>query len=257
VIWPQDSLTQFVNEERRYYAGQDDNLFVTAFSQATRYRDFIAVIVERYDAARAQFIASIGELRGEFEGSPGGTVSSTQLEMLLRNARLGMLVHLEIETFYLFAKILLDKLALFVEFYFGPVRSAPLTSHDKLAKNWGNYSLAKNLTVQPQFATSVDCLKTRVCDYRDKQVSHLKGPRVLKATLFDGAGSTKIATTHLYPRDGDDQVESQDIMELASHLSGYVGAIVDLVKENRCKTRLRLSEPQGSGLTSALHPDAD
>ena len=31
-------------------------------------------------------------------------------------------LHLEIESFYLFAKILLDKVAHFVEFYFGPGR---------------------------------------------------------------------------------------------------------------------------------------
>jgi hypothetical protein len=43
-------------------------------------------------------------------------------------------LHLEIESYYVFAKIILDDVARAIEYYFGPHRGLALDSHDGLAK---------------------------------------------------------------------------------------------------------------------------
>src|SRR5689334_1122524 len=44
-------------------------------------------------------------------------------------------VHLEIESFYVFAKILLDRFAQLIQLFFGPARDLSLSSHHKLSNN--------------------------------------------------------------------------------------------------------------------------
>ena len=51
-----------------------------------------------------------------------------------RQSQLTTELHLEIETFHLFAKILLDHAARFIERYFGKSRGLSLDSHDDLVK---------------------------------------------------------------------------------------------------------------------------
>ena len=52
-------------------------------------------------------------------------------------------LHLEIESYYLFSKIMLDKIVHALEFYFGQGRKKSLDSHDGLVKNSASYVARK------------------------------------------------------------------------------------------------------------------
>jgi hypothetical protein len=109
------------------------------------------------------------------------------------------LLHLEIESFYLFAKILLDKIAHALEFYFGLGRKKSLDSHDGLVKNFAQYAEVKCLTLPSDFMTIAARLKTDVSDYRDYEIAHEKSPRRMSGTVFDAEGRMRIVATSLYP----------------------------------------------------------
>jgi len=152
------------------------------------------------------------------------------------------LVHLEIESFYLFGKIFLDKIALFVQYYFGQARGISLISHNKLTTSHEQYGIAKNLIYPEGFSDSLQFLDQQICNYRDKQISHLQGQRTNKATIFDSSGHTKIAALQIYPTERDVQVQSTELSELMNAIDVYVQRVITLIETNRLKTKLTLKE---------------
>jgi hypothetical protein len=122
-------MSDFVSAERARYADDDDNRFAIGFSQISRNYGFLEVILKRYEE----------ESRGLFENTkatqatllPGShRLTDAQMRLHEEGVQLNLLVHLEIESFYLFAKICPDRIAHALEFYFGQVRNKPLDSHD-------------------------------------------------------------------------------------------------------------------------------
>lgn len=241
-----DILSEFVSVEREQYDTVDGNLFAFSLGQAARYYEFISIIAERYRAVSEEWTSSLQLLQSKF--SDGARVMSDE-EMALweENRRLSTLVHLEIESFYVFAKVLLDKIALFVENYFGQARGCLLASHDKLTKNHERFRSAKELVYPAGFAESLTFLKEHICDYRDKQISHLRNPRTIKATLFNlrDGDQTRIATTYIYPSERDlerGQVESVNLSELIRAIDEYIQQVIEVISLNRSRTRFSIRE---------------
>ena len=106
-------LNRFVQTEREIYPGQGNNRFAFALEQPARYERFVRIIVGRYRETSAAVLASQNEIAREFASNFGepGRVRPDQLELLERQESINTKLHLEIETFYLFAKILLDHVA--------------------------------------------------------------------------------------------------------------------------------------------------
>src|SRR5713226_7399573 len=180
-------LSTFISSERERFETEDNNKFAFSFSQISRYGKFTNVIFGRYRKVSEQFIANAKAKHQSF--LPGThKVSDTQSLLLEESAKLSILVHLEIESFYLFAKILLDKIAHSIEFYFGPVRKRPLDSHDDLCKNLPVYAEQKELVLSPDFLKLATELKKDVSDYRDYEIAHEKSPRRIRGTIFYADG---------------------------------------------------------------------
>src|SRR5262249_60032967 len=112
-------------------------------------------------------------------------------------------LHFEIEICLLFAKILLDKIAQFIEDFFGVARGASLRSHDKWCKAVKEYSQAKGLEMPAGISETMDRLRSVVADYRDKQITHFQNPRAFHVTHITREGATQIGTTALDPKDSD------------------------------------------------------
>lgn len=132
-------LVEFIGKERERFAIEDNNKFSISFSQISRYYDFVRIILDRHEKVSRDFVENTKAMRAI--ARPGShPVTGEHMALLEAGRHLSSLVHLEIESFYLFAKILLDKMARSLEFYFGPVRERPLDSHDDLVKNIETYA---------------------------------------------------------------------------------------------------------------------
>src|SRR4030095_8890693 len=118
-------LTEFIRTERERLALEDNNRFGTAFYPLTRYYEFLLIIVERYHTASEVFMKNSRALQSLTKPSTHPTTSEL-LRLHEEGYALTSRLHLEIESFYLFAKILLDKVAHALEFYFGPARDCSL-----------------------------------------------------------------------------------------------------------------------------------
>lgn len=127
-------LTEFVTNHRNYFETRDNNKFAFSFSAITRYYQFLQIILERYAQASSRFVLNNRQLTKSFKESENGPINQEQSMLLEEGSKLYTYLHLEIESFYLFAKILLDRVARSIELYFGTTRGLALDSHDDLAK---------------------------------------------------------------------------------------------------------------------------
>ncbi|MCK6463201.1 MAG: hypothetical protein L6Q29_05300, partial [Candidatus Pacebacteria bacterium] len=212
-----------------------------SLSQASRYYEFILIVANRHNEVSQKMILNHTKLMDLTSVNGNGVMSEEQVRIYNDGIHLTTLVHLEIESFYLFAKTLLDKLALFLQNYFGQARGISLISHDKLTKGYVEYGTAKGLTYPNGFSESLLFLKEHVCDYRDKQISHLQNPRSIKGTLFNASGQTRIVNTPLFPNQNElgMQVESKTLPELLHAIDTHIQLIILTVRENRDKTRYK------------------
>jgi len=90
------------------------------------------------------------------QGQERGSRQSTpeQNELSKRLIELNLKIHLEIETFYSNAKILLDHIAHAIYAHFGQAQHCSLESHDRFLKDFDKYVSQKGLSVLKECASA-------------------------------------------------------------------------------------------------------
>jgi hypothetical protein len=240
-------LFRLMQSGRAHFA-DPNQLLVTHLLPATDYYDFLSIILERYNDENSLYLAFLGNRLAQKQSGP---LTAEQLEGLVKGGQLGKRVHLEIESFYVFAKILMDQLALFQQDLFGLGDGCSLASHGKLTKNFEEYCQQKNLQYTDELVHSQQQLETRIGDYRDDRIEHQKPSGYLKATVFrlptdDEPGATRISHTRLgtigehVGMTSDPNIESGDIVELATAIDHYIGQVIAFITLNWDKVRFPL-----------------
>jgi hypothetical protein len=239
-------LSEFINNERDQYTTKDNNLFAISLGQALRYYNFLIIIANRYKKVSTKMVSTLMKLHRELKPADNGkptTMNDEQMRLMEESNRLTNLVHLEIENFYMFAKIFLDKIALFIQNYFGTARGISLVSHHKWTNNHEKFRSAKDLIYPQGFSQSIIFLKEHICDYRDKQISHLHSQKIIKGTSWDDAKLTRIASGQIYPTETENKVQTQssgELLGLMQAIDTYIQHLITLIESNRAKTRFEL-----------------
>jgi len=232
-------LSDFIGTERKQYTTIDGNLFASSLGEALRYYNFLLIVADRYRNISKKMV-SISNKRWRLTPvQTGGPFPMTDEQIFLMEKwnQLNTLIHLEIESFYMFAKIFLDKITLFIQNYFGQARDISLRSHDKLTINHAEFCLAKSLTLPQGFSQSIIFLKEHISDYRDKQVEHLQSQRTVRGSAWGRTKHIKIATYHNKSRT---QALSEELPELIQAIDTYIQQLITLIESNRTKTRFEL-----------------
>ena len=235
-------LDDFIDTERNNYTTRDNNIFAFSLGQALRYYKFLLIVAERYKKTSKKMVTTVNKMMN-FSIKPH-PMTTEEIRLMEEANRLTTLVHLEIESFYMFAKIFLDKIALFIQNYFGPERGISLVSHHKWVNNHEKFRLAKDLTYPQGFSQSIIFLQEHICDYRDKQISHLYNQKAIKGTSWGGTKQAKISSGgQLYPTETGSKVQVQNSYELLYLLQAidtYIQQLITLIESNRAKTRFGL-----------------
>ena len=212
----------------------DSTRLGVAFGQISRYLLFVNLIVERYRMLSQRYIENSNALRLAFEqGANDDSFTSEQTATFDEAEDLYFEVHLEIETFYLFAKILLDKVAHFLQFYFEPARGLPLNSHDQLVRNFTRFCIAKGITPSSKFLEVAKALKVGISDHRDYRIAHEDSPRTMYGTMHDWTGRPRISMFRLNPTERDRQIESGPLEDLFVEADHYIRLAIEVVKTNQ------------------------
>jgi hypothetical protein len=235
----QSMLSKFVSEHRARFINEHDNTFAFSWAKVFRRCAFMGIIEGRYEAASAAFIANSEAVR---KAIPVGTalVSPELAALMSESYPLKSELDLEIESYYLFAKIVLDDVARGIEYYFGPQRGLALNSHDDLAKRLEAYATAKGLTLSREFLDNIVDLKRRICDFRDQQIAHETSPRTTHATTWSRESGSRMVGTRLYPKATDSPSESATPVELRVLVKAYLDQVAEFLYTNEAKTNLKL-----------------
>lgn len=239
----QAELHHFIDEERWRFESHHNNMFAYSFGEVGRYEDYLEIIADRHQQASDALLSNVQRSRTLTSGS--GTLEGEGLQLYQESHDLHRALQFETESFYLFAKILLDKVAHAVEFYFGPGRKCALDSHDNLVKQLNTYIKMKGLTTSDALTTQAQTLKSDVSDFRDYQIAHHKSPRTIRGVIWPESGQARVVYTKIYPKEGDTQTESRTVTELLDEIRAYVVEVVTFVQVNRERTALTPSpDPQ-------------
>ncbi len=234
-----NTLSNFIVTERYHYTNEDGNLFASSLGEALRYYKFLLIVADRYRKISKEMVSISNRERKLTPAQTGGPfpVTDEQMRLMEEWNRLNTLVHLEIESFYLFAKIFLDKIALFIQKYFGQVRGISLRSHDKWTKDHEQFRLTKGLTYPESLSQIIIFLNKRIVDYRDKQITHLYSQRTVRGTAWGRAKHMRIAAYH---SERGEQAHSEELPELIQVIDEYIQQLITLIESNRAKTRFEL-----------------
>ena len=120
--------------ERHRHTVGDPLHFLGRAGNLMRYAEFLDIVLGRYIAVAEARHAAHTALQASL--APGHNVLSPAQQQLVATMQgTGPAMHLDIESFYLFAKILLDRWSQFLPYWFGGPRGVKLHSHDNLVKN--------------------------------------------------------------------------------------------------------------------------
>lgn len=227
----------FVESERNRFSERDNNIFGMSVFQVMRYHQFLSILLERHRQTSEKF----SRVQKAFakDSYPNGPLNDEQMATVKELNEDMTLLQLEVESFYLFAKILLDKVAHFVEFYFGKGRKLSLDSHDRLTKNLDAFSAIKRLDLPSDLPEIIDRLKTDISDHRDYEIAHEKSPRTIRCTSLTPEGKVSLIHSQVYPTYPLKQTETRPLDELFEDIEKYLEAIVTFARMNREKTALR------------------
>jgi hypothetical protein len=213
---------------------EERNVRSMVLGTISRLVRFLEITLHEYEEAAESFKQNVArqlELAAEF-GEGEHTLTPEEVTLSEQGARLTLVLHLKIETFYVFAKILLDKTGQTIEHYHGPGRAASLERHSKLLANLETYIEQKQLEVPGDLLRLATEADEQIVQYRDRFVTHEQSPRTIRATMWSKDSSPSIHVGRVHPRDTDPEgVRSASPGELMALIDEYVGTVLDWLAE--------------------------
>lgn len=234
-------LSVFAWDERNRLPESGIHRFVPAIAKVARYEYFLEIVVSRHRTLVMQH-SEIAKRATAFIEPSGGrrTMTPEEVEVLRQLSSLAQLIHLEVETYYLFAKIFLDKVAHFLEHAFGTERRMSLDSHDKLTRHLKAYASARGLECPKEFFGELVILKRRIADFRDYQIAHEKSPHMTHGTMWGPHQEPRIVYLALPPAGvrlkATEAVQSEELWNLHAAIHVHIGRFIKFYGLNREKS---------------------
>ncbi len=236
-------LIQFIERERRYLDDRANNLFAYSWARGWRYACYLVVTLARYHDASENWKAAQARFADLMKGFVGGTLTAEMHAAMGQIQASEVFLHLEIESFYVFAKIVLDCLARSIQQTFGQHPGLALLRHSQILKGFESYAIGRGLSAPSQeLLVLARDLQVHVSDFRDKFVVHLDDPRRTFGTSWDAGGHAFVhAANMLYPRKTDprdmDFGRGRSPVELGSLLDRYIDLLLSYVASNMSLAR--------------------
>jgi hypothetical protein len=243
-------LINFVGFERARFDQRDAEILATYAQQLAELVGYLEITANDYEGATAEYHDSLDRWYPVIETvkeRTGGTVSTDdltaeELELHHEVGVNGLTVYLRIEAFYVFAKILLDRLARLIPHYFGHADYVRLSKHRHLPEALPAFAEQKGLTLSPELTERVVELQRRISDYRDKTITHGHSPRTYRGTAIElGTGEAMISTQRVYPVNENETemgLRSETPRTLLPLIETYVDDLVAFLATNRDKATL-------------------
>jgi hypothetical protein len=210
-----------------------------------RYYGFLRIISQRHAEVQRAFLEAMRRQHEVMQreiaagGGPRPVTPEEEAEDL-RVAEITNRLHLEIESFYVFAKILVDRMADTSAFYFGFNWGGRGSTHGKLARSLDTRCRNLGLTIQPpELPALISELQKRIVEYRNKDVEHVSEPGLMHGTMYDlTEGKARIAPVVVCPADpaesGREHADKRPELpeEMLPLIDSYAAALLHFFEAN-------------------------
>ncbi len=164
--------------------------------------------------------------------------------------------HVDLETFYLFAKTVLERSAQYIELYFGSEPKLSVRSHDKLRANFSEFAERRGIVIPDDFSDAFahvhDMVFTHQAESATNDARVAQSPSDLMIAHTDntpGANGASAGVMRLSLTTG----------QLLSVVDAYLRAVLGLVRANPNRAKMlrkrRVREPQRRPRPSTAEPD--
>jgi hypothetical protein len=229
---------EFVESFPKEYREKSTAFYNNAIHAATRVRHYffsLKITLDRYNTSsrqlRAVQIPFSKSLQDDLTLAEERDEQQIRLDRI--KDRLRPVFMLDYESFFLIAKILLDRVANFVEFIFGLTPKLSLDSHNHFVKNISEYSIEKGLEIPESMKTALERMQESISDFSEYDIGQQKSPKAVLSTGFDSEGIARVAINFINPAEGDSQKQGIDPNDLFEEIDRYVYAIFKMVVEHK------------------------
>jgi hypothetical protein len=215
---------------------------LSTLGHCDRYLRFVRIVVDRYEAANAAYVDHAERFKAMMKEAAGGTGGSSSKRLTEEESKeflakwtLGETLYLEVESFYLFAKILLDRVADVVCLYFGHPKVKDGSSHTRLKNGIFNHICRKNSMDGQVLVPRLEDLHRRVVRHKTDVVEHLANPRWFPGIGFGGDHRVTVSMGLTAPSEGEtefDTRETEDPATLLKEIEDYVVVVIDFLEAN-------------------------
>ena len=152
------------------------------------------------------------------------------------------MLHLDIETFYLFAKILLDRIADTLGLVFGVKWKRSGSSYSDLSIRFTALCGQKGLEILPDDLPALISKLWAIVDYRNKLIKHPGDSPVGRGTLFAPGEASSIVASRMYPTEQDAAFrQTEDPHALLRALEAHIEAMLTFFEVNAKRAPLMVS----------------
>ena len=237
-----DLLTAFISAERDKLRGDEqNNYFGAVFGEITKYYQYLSLTMSRYIPASSLYVASTKERMRKNSLRGDGSWTMTPEEIAEYDAHLQQQTELlyELEAFYMFANVLLDRISAATQYYFGlGLTGKQWESFYSMNKHLVGYASAKKLSQPPkEFLNTMHWLYGNISDFRGDFLAHKHTKdRQVRSTMGVGFsnehGGAYFNMGQMYPKDGETPIIAKKPDELVYYLNTFIKSWVEYLTQN-------------------------
>ena len=219
------------------YSVRDASALHAALGHVLRGYRYLELIHERHVPTAKRYKELLSQLIGKVDPAFDGGAIAYDEEMAAMDAEMGDLLdfaHVDLEAFFLFAKTVLDRVAQYVELYFGPEAKLPVRTHDKLRVNLNEYAVRRGMVVPDDMpgalAHAHELIFLHPSSAATNDARQMQSPTDLMIAHTDNrpgpngsAGITRLSLT---------------TGQLLSVVDAYLRTIVELIRQNPSRARM-------------------
>ena len=217
---------------------RDASLLHAALGHVLRGYRYLELVHERHIPTAKRYKELLAGLIGKMDPAFEGGAIAYDDEMAAMDAEMGDLLdvaHLDLETFYLFAKTVLERVAQYVELYFGPEPKLSVKAHERLRAHLEEYASRRGIVVPDDLREHLAAVHENVFLHRSDSATN---------DARQAQSPSDLMMAHTDNRPGPNGAApgvmrlSLTTGQLLAFVDAYLRSIVDLIRRNPNRARM-------------------
>jgi len=221
----------------------EDTQFKVVFHNVERYLRYLAAVRDRAVESASDYRDVTTAMRNQMPQTEGRHPMPLEcLSLLQTSIDLTRLIQSDTESFYLFARILQDRVWDLIQFCFWSDGGPTQVKTKPFRTNFMDYAEKKNLTVPSTFLAQSKTLLDRVSRIRDEFIVHPKSAQTLGMTTINLRDSALSPITQFARNEEhglQHKADSEDLHVLFDIAKDFVNTALIFVESNTERLRFR------------------